>query len=452
MSRVLLVGAGPWPEPQAQHIGFPQLRTRHFAQALASAGHELGLACLHRELDGPATQLDGSSARAWDLSLADAGWLDDLGAIAREWRPELWVTAGPHAPLLAAAAVGDEPLWADVPGDPFAEAQARAACLATAEHAEPLPGEPQAAQAAATMAALQRADAFSVCSGPQRCALLGQLGVLGRLGISSPERSWAHVVPPAWDFALPPMAPRERAPGSPLTVLLSGSFNTWFHDSCLLQGLLQAMDQGLPLRVLVTGGAVAGHHEAGWRSFSRAVAASDHASRFELAGWVRQAELPVLLTRAHLLLSADRPGAEPLLGSRTRLLFGLHQGLRVASTTHSELSRGLAEGGFLDPLPEATPQAVAQLLARLVADGCDGSRVAQAQQFCAEHHHPIALAEPLLRWVDAPDRAPAGERGAQQLAAELAATRAELSRVYGTPTWRLLSSLHGLLLRLLGRS
>lgn len=451
MSKVLLVGAGPLPGPQVRRITFPQLRTRHLAYAIARAGHDLGLVCLRQPDDGPPSQPSGPVQQVWDLSTMRPDWLDGLRSIARQHEPELWVSAGPYLPLHTAKVVRDLPYWVDLPGDPFAEAQARAARLAPNAAQEPLPDGPWQAHAATTLAALERGDAFSVCSGPQHNALLGQLGVLGRLALGRPGRSWGAVIPPAYDFDLPPGSPRQRAPGSPLVVALAGGFNTWLHEEATLEGLLLAMDRGLPIRVLVTGGELSGHHSAGYEAFQAGVARSAYADRFDLLGWVPHGELPAHLARAHLLLCVDRPGAEPQLGSRTRLIFGLHQGLELAATTPCELANTLAERGFLARIPGPTAADVAAALEQAVARGSEGQVVEQAQAWLAQAFDPTVLAAPLLTWIDAPDRAPTGISGALELSAQLGATRAELARVYASPTWRLLSTLHGLLLRLLGR-
>jgi hypothetical protein len=436
MSRVMLVGAGPLPEGWVRRVGFPQLRTHHFAHALAQAGHEVGLVCLRGDDGGPPSQVQGPIAHTWDQSTLRPDWIDGLRRLARDFDPELWVSAGPHLPLRCAELVRDLPWWADLPGDPFAEAQARAARMAEEPFIEPLPARPGRDHAAVALAALERADAFSVCSRPQAHALLGQLGAVGRLALSRPDRHWAAVIPPAWSFAQPSRDPRPRPPGAPLVVALVGGFNTWLHEGAMLAGLLQAMDRGLPIRVRVTGGAIPGHHSAGWEAFRRGVEDSAHADRFELLGWVPQ---------------VDRPGAEPLLGSRTRLLFGLHQGLSLLATTPCALAADLAERGFLTPLPSPDPQALADALEQSVAKGCDGEAVRQGQRWAAEAFEPQRLAKPLLDWAAAPERAPAGRGGAHELSTQLAQARSELAGIYATPTWRLLSTLHGWVLRLLGR-
>ncbi len=447
MSRVLLVGSGPFPSPDDRHTGFPQLRCAHFARAILAAGHELGLVCLQPE--GAGGQPPGGAARTWTIEPERGDWIERLRSAVLAFDPQAIVSAGPYAPLRGAVLVaGDLPLWADIPGDPFAEAQARAACGA---ESEPLPAGPGAAQARATMAALERADAFSVCSRPQRHALLGQLGVLGRLAISSPERDWAAVIPPAYDFDTPSLHPSLRPAQHPFKVLLCGGFNTWLHDEAILGGLLQAMDGGMPLDVVVTGGAIPGHHSAGWERFEAGVRASAHRARFELHGWVSHRELARLTVDADLLLSVDRPGAEPELGSRTRLLFALHQGLEVASTLNSDIARELARRGWLQPIDAPTPTDVTATLIDHYATEHDGEAVLAAQAWLRTTHDPRHLTVPLTRWLRSPSRAPRGPGASEQVALQLAQTQAELAAVHGSPTWRTLAWMHRAAKRLGGR-
>jgi hypothetical protein len=449
MSRVLLVGAGPLPGPGQRRIGFPQLRTASLAGALRAGGHEVALACLRWDEHGPPTDPGPHVSEARDIRAERGTWIEDLRSFGHAWRPDAWVAAGPYAPPRAAAlAVGDEPLWVDVPGDPFAEAQALAARLDP--RGEPLPSPPGAAQTVAFAAALARGDAFSACSEPQAHALLGQLGLAGRLARTRPTRRWVELIPPAWDFGLPEGVPRRRVPQGPLCVALVGGFNAWFDDTTIAEGLLLAMDRGLPLQVVVVGGAIDGHFTAGWTRFVARVTASPHAARFDLRGWVPQGELPAALASAHLLLSADLPGAEPTLGSRTRLLFGLHQGLELLASTGPELAAGLATEGFLHPLTPGSEGLAEALAARFEAGG-DGARVAEAQRVLRVRHAPAALGAPLARWAQAPDRAPAGADRAETLSARIAALEAEIAAIRGSPTWRVLNRVHLLLRRLTGR-
>lgn len=337
------------------------------------------------------------------------------------------VSAGIFGPTRAALALaGDRPLWLDLPGDPFADTQAAAARAA----------DPEAVNREADLvfgAALRRGDRFGAVSGPSRHALLGALGAVGRLGRSPPEAEWVDVVPVAWWFGGLPERP-PRPPGRPLRVALSGSFNTWFDEDTALAALLRLMDE-VPAEVEVTGGPVPGHHEAGWARFRAGAAASRHAARFRFHGWLDEAALGAVLARCHVGLCLDRPGYEPEMGSRTRVLCWLHQGLSVVATARTELAQTLAAEGHLVPVPMADPLATAEALATL-PDPRD--RSALRARWSVE-----ATVAPLRRWLAAPTRAPAAPDATAALRA-VDEARAELAALRASPTWRALDRLHRL--------
>ena len=60
----------------------------------------------------------------------DPDSLEKAGEFAEAFEPDLVVGGGPYGPAwLASELAGDRPLWVDIPGDPFAEAQAKSADL-----------------------------------------------------------------------------------------------------------------------------------------------------------------------------------------------------------------------------------------------------------------------------------------------------------------------------------
>ena len=121
MSRVLLIGRGPLPSDTEPQLGFSQLRTAAFYQALKGAGHQVRLLLLVHD-QPPTTSLSG-----WEgvVSLQEdgPGWVEH--ARANKSGAEIIVSAGPYNPGRLATAIADnEPVWVDVPGDPLAELQA----------------------------------------------------------------------------------------------------------------------------------------------------------------------------------------------------------------------------------------------------------------------------------------------------------------------------------------
>jgi glycosyltransferase involved in cell wall biosynthesis len=415
MARILLLGEGPLPSTDPERLGFPQLRFEQFAEVLREAGHEV------------------HPADVAELSL------EQVRGLRARVQPQLSVSAGPFEPARVAALVaGDEPLFVDVPGDPFAEAQAKSDLPGEGDHAGPM--------RQAWLPALCRADAFGVISASQRLALLGQLGLLGRLTRAPSSTRWVEVLPAGFGFgSLPERRPRPRPPGAPMTVALCGGFNTWLDVDTLLAGLLGAMDASPDLRVLCTGGGIAGHHEAGFERFRAAVQASDHAHRFRLEGWVAHDRLPRLLASADLGLTLDREGLEAELGTRTRVLFYAHQGLQVASTPRGDLCRELAERGLTTALTVGDPGALAQALLEAQARGSDGNT--RLQDHLRETARPTVALAGLVRWAEGPERRPEALDDRAALMKEASELRAQLKALHDSPTWKASSKLRSWLKR-----
>jgi len=397
VTRIALVGEGPLPGPESTETRFASLRLAWFHAALQSH----------------------------TVELFDSTQPIDRAARARAARCDVVVSAGVYGPTRAALALtDDQPLWVDLPGDPFADAQAVGALT------DP---EVVAREAAAVfLPALARGDAFSTISRRSRWSLLGQLGALGRLARTPLGEEWAWVVPSRWAFGGLPEGPPRR-PGPQVRVLLAGSFNTWFDADTALAGLLRAMDAG-EVVVEVTGGPVPGHHVDDHHRFREAALASRHAGRFHFHSWVDEPTLARIVARCHVLLCLDRPGFEPELGSRTRVLFALHQGLGVVATPTSELVEELAAGGYVQPVPRGDPAAVA---AALLTPGTLPDRGPLRERYGA------GVTDPLVRWVAAPERRrPAPEAGPLlELVRHRDALARELARLHESPAFRLLDRL-----------
>lgn len=402
--RVLLIG-------DLQDSGFAALRTRHFCEAL----------------DRPRT----------------VDWRDDVPRVAREIAPDVIVTAGNHGPTraaLSALAVFSEDapqaaapmLWLDVAGDPFAEAQAFAST-----RADPRPAAVEAM--AVWSAAYARADAFSTVSAPGRHALLGSLGILGRLPLFSPGAEPIHVVPCA--AAFPDASGPARGPGH--HIALVGGFNTWFDDQTLLTGLLLAMARR-PVEVSVFGGAIAGHHTEGFHRFKAGALASPFAPRFRFHGWVPHRDLAAALAPAHATICLDRAGPEAELGARTRILYALHQGLRVLATTRATIVAEAAAASLVEPLPSACDvgaPAAAEALAQALLLDAGAPDEASRRAWLGLRSVEVTTA-PLRAWAAAPQRSPRTDSASvlAALTAERDALRAQVNAIHASPTFKILNA------------
>ena len=423
MARVVLVGSGPLPETNPSGVSFPQLRCSHFMDAIREE-HEVGLVLLQSPRapvpEGLAVQVI-SDDKGIELQKARD--------FAAKFGAEVVVGGGPYSPARVAAGIAEErPLWIDVPGDPYAEAQAKSAHSGERGHTREM--------RAAYAQAMVRADAFSVVSRAQRHALLGQLGILGRLESAPVHRDWVHVLPVGYGFSdLRGRPPKAKAAGE-LVVALCGGYNTWTDGETLLQGLLLAMKHLPEMRVVSTGGAIPGHHNATYEAFRAQALSSPFAQRFTFHGWVPHKILPELLREAHVGLCLDRHGVEPELGSRTRVLFYLHQGLQVVATSRTELCEELAGLRMIQPVAQSSPTEVAEALVDVARSSGVPRSVERAQSYLQERMAPSQTFGPLIEWLKAPLRVERGIDPTVEITEELQRVRAELAEVHATATWR----------------
>ena len=413
MSRVLLIGRGPLPTPAQRHTGFAQLRTAHFLSALRAAGHAVDLLLIE------ADEEEGLLERGRQLAQA----------------AEVVVSAGPHRPAAVAAAVaGERPTWIDLPGDPLAELQA----VVRAPGAQVPPTRVAAAQAAA-LTALLRADHVSVISERQRTACLGQLLVLGR---SLDQDVPVSAVPIAYDLPLARGKARGLPAEGPVRLLLCGSVAPWLDDQTLAEGLERALSQAPRLEVVLTGGGVAGHYEAGAARLKTWATNSPHSRRITWHGWVPHEDLEALLETCHVGLCLDRPGAEPHLGSRTRVLLYAWAGLHIAASPCCELVQDLVDAELATALPPGDAVGLAACLLELLERPPPAARARAASAWLEQHCDPLVVAEPLVAFANAPVRRLPCVRPEARLAEEIESLRAQLAAVHRSPTWRALSRLH----------
>ena len=433
MSGVLLIGAGPPPGPTTAVTDFGALRTWAFAAALRGDGHPVHVVWITAPDEAP--PLEALAPGDHVLTPAEAlraGPVEAIGADAA-----LVVSAGPHLPgRVAARVAGERPWLADVPGDPFAEAQALAlrGALSAAGWAD-------AVQAA--RAVLARADRLGAISGPQADALRGQLLAAGRARDAAAP---VVALPNVYAFPHAPGPPRVRAPGAPLRVLVAGTPNAWLDAEVLAAGLESALRARPAVTVTVTGAPRAGQ-PAGAHAPLAALAAA-HPGRVRASGWLAPGAFDAVVRASDLLVWMDRPGDEPRLGCRTRALFGAWCGLALVGTARAALPAALAAVGGLTAVAEGSAAALGAALVAAVDAGDDGAQTARAQAWLAAHHAPAVALAPLLAFARSPARHPAAD---DPLPAAHDALLAELLAVRARPTIRAANAVHRRLLAWKGR-
>ena len=430
MSKVLLIGRGPLPCAETPQLGFSQLRTAAFYEALLASDHTIRLLVLVPSLSG--LEPLNSWAGLVEVVEEGPGWIDAAAKAGAD--ADIIVSAGPYNPGRLASAIADNrPFWADIPGDPLAELSA----LSQVTQGGLTPAQIAASHGGA-MAVLDSADAVSVISGPQRFSTLGQLGLVGRT-LEPKHSPPVIVVPITANFGFEPTKPRAPSAGEPLVVAISGAFNPWVDDQAIARILEGCFAQRKDLNVVCTGGGIDGFYTEGYDRFK--AFAARHPTRIKLHGWLPHHEMAKVLRGAHAGLSIDKPGLEPELGSRTRLLLFAHMGLMPISTVRCEMAGQMAAEDALCPLPFQDILAATQMLAALKFD----LSIAEAAQRMLTTKYAInRLTTPLIDWCNAPKKTATTPRPASLIASELDASRDALKQIYTSPTWLALNRLHSL--------
>ncbi len=434
MSRLLLVGVGcPSFLASRKHLG-PGLRCGHFASVLAAAGHDLLVVGVEvgKQASGDAAACRAIEATAGGRSIRCL-MTDERGLSGPHIRehvdafgPQAVIGATAYGAALATRIAPDLPLWADVFGDLMAEAQAKAV-----SHGSDL----SVVRFWTTLrVVLERGDRFSAVSRAQASALVGQLGLAGRLGAATAGQDLVSVIPCAAEAGTGSAESESRGFRGELVdedafvVLWSGSFNTWCDIDTLVAGLERAMRERPRIHFVATGGAVEGHDEQTVARFMERVAAGPCRDRFHLCGWVEDSALSAFYRDADVGICIERDLYERRLGSENRVVQWLVHGLPAVTTARSELGATVvsAGAGFDCPIADA-----AALASRLV-DLCDDpARVQAAAQRCLELSARFAFeptARPLLEWATDPVRA-GDAAGARPLSIGLLSSPGEMTEL-----------------------
>lgn len=463
----------------ARRHGGPGLRAAHFAGALSSAGAQVLALCVCTPADGvelgeaPAGGprgvetlfVDERALAAISLGSAPRGGASN-GRLPRTseklrrrieaFAPQAVVGVTVYAAALALRLGLDAPLWADVFGDLLCEAQAKAA----------LSGSDWSMVHFWTLLrpVLERADRFSAVSLAQSHALIGQLGLAGRLSGRTAGEELVAVVPCAAEAGIDaPSRAQARAhfglPDDAFVLLWSGGFNTWCDVDTAADGVAAAVAENPALHLVVSGGTIPGHDEESFGRFRRRIDAAVAAccagrgqgagdaacarSRVHLLGWRASHELPVLYAAADAGLNIEKPLYERRLGGENRVAQWQANGLPCVTTALSESGAELVRRGLGWQVPIADPAALAAKIRELVASASMVAASGQRAREVAARELGFELtAAALTRWCLAPERA--GDHGAERLVRLGLLSRPEASTelleayVKELPLWQLL--------------
>ena len=377
--KVLMIGQGPLPSSSEPFCSFPQLRTWSIYNMLQKwckqHGHTIELVLVH---DG--TQTVGLNVYAPTDMTSLYNKSSDCDVV---------VTAGPFYPFIALMHLPNHiPLWLDYPSDPLADRDAR-------NRKSPLPKSEWSFLSELTNNALHRADAMGVISKRQHWASIGQ-----RLGISAPDIPISYT-PIAFEFP----SPMRSSTGT--DILLAGSNNAWLNIEKLNHRL-----HGHTIHC--TGITVPG------------LSSTPLPPQWNQYGWLSPTDLDSVIDRCQFGVWADEQGIEPLLGSRTRALFYIWNGLTPVGDTTTELASTLHKEGHMSSWADETPLSSVNIVA--------------AKQYCQKHFEPRTVYNGLLEWLDSPSIQ--HKRPNSSTHEENLRLRETLRKIHTSPTWRIGSTVH----------
>jgi len=419
MGNILVLGVGPLPHEPTDRLHAPGIRTWQLASALAEKHHFITL-CI----------IDFGDFQAGKNTAHTKAIREDLGQninlVRLSYHPRetanairtLHVATRFHAivsnsDIMNALAVDldvDCPLWLDYNGDPFAEKQLQA--LTYSHDGSLLP------QWELYLKGLLRGDRFSVCSRPQKWAMIGQLGVAGRLTAANSGEELVHVLPNCSRVmskrprARVPVLKGAQIPASSFLVLWSGGYNTWCDPQMLFNGLELAMRRNNNIYFATTGGKLEGHDTKSFEHFKTLVEQSALRERFIFLGWVPTEQVPSYYEQADLAVFIDRPSIEGELGTRTRLVDWLQFKVPILCTPLCEFAEELEAKELIATCPINDAEEFAQRLQEIAGNSpAARKRAEKAARWFDEHYGEQEMLRPLLDWVQRPVRArDAGQR------------------------------------------
>jgi len=420
---VIVVGVGPVPAGNPERIYAPGLRLFAFSQTI----HRSGFRVLMGEADFNPPKTDELRIANDELRIANSlqvvvEWerrplplnpheaAKTIAAWIEHEKPIAIVSTTDVMNLASALAVGETPRWMDYFGHPMAERQELAfvhgsdAGLADQWHY--------------VLPALLAGDHFSVCSTPQKYALIGELGAAGRLNRLTSGSELITIVPPGVVHHEPEPDGRvafrdTKVPQDAFCLLFTGGYNTWVDEQTFFKGIELAITQeskagtGRQIHFISTGGEIKGHNEVTFERFRARVSASPFAGRFHFFGWVPLDALPNFYSEADAAINCDRFTYEGLLGTRNRILSWANFGIPVITTPLCELSCDLISRGFASGFPVGDANALCDCILKMAKNqGYYKEKAVSAKGHILEEYRNEKFLKPLIDWLDRPRISP----------------------------------------------
>lgn len=343
MSRLLILGSGPLLFENANRTYAAGARTWQITEPLLADGHEILLIgqrlpfSYPEDLPGEMVVREEDSFQYHSVHPAvfqSPGYLERVSA---DFKPDAVIYPHASASFNSRFLVPQEPVWIDVNGHVMTEAQAKAAVYRDDGFLDHF--------FLMELDMLAHGDVFSTVCDPQTWALLGELGLAGRLNSATNDRLLVESVPVGVSdegYSATGRAFRGLdVPADAFVVLWSGGYNTWTDVDTMFAGLEYAMERNLSLHFVSTGGQIDGHDEFTYPRMVSLIEGSKFRDRFHLRGWIPRSEVPNYYLEADIGLNCEKPILEVAFGSKQRILDWSRAELPCVSSRLTELSQVL---------------------------------------------------------------------------------------------------------------
>jgi glycosyltransferase involved in cell wall biosynthesis len=415
MAKVLVLGVAPLPiENQKKNYALNN-RTWLMSKALRGEGHEVRiLASRVKGAYSPDASRPGVLYQEIEPGL---GYYSVERQVmnrkfmhlhVREFDPDCIVGVG-TVPSVSAVRIGsDKPVWADLFGSLLAEAQVKASVYG--DDFYPLYWR------RFEESVLRKADVFSAVSTPQKFAVIGELGLVGRLNSRTSDYRFVHVIPIVVDDT--PFNHSKNVLRGKLVqkddfvILWSGGYNTWTDVDTLFSGLIKAMRKNSRIKFVSTGGAIDSHDEISFTRFRDNIRRSEFASNFIFLGWIPTEDVANYYFESDVGINIDRFSCEAMLGARNRITEMWKAGLPILTTEISEISRRVGEREVGLTFPIGDPDALAAAMCTLAENPSllkqfrDNLKATYSEEFSLRK-----TMRPITEW--AADPKPAPDRGSR---------------------------------------
>ena len=435
MSRLLILGVSPLPFESTERSFGPGTRTWQLTEPLLEDGHEIRLVGMRIPKTYPEDAPDELLERRGRLSYASitgeryyqSRYVQDA---YDDFRPDAVIFAHGSASYADDILSASVPVWIDLCGHVMAEAQAKAAVYNDDSYLDYFFRK--------MLGSLFRGDVFSTVSDAQGWALVGELGMAGRLNSLTDGVKLVHTIPcgaEEEDYRHEQTVLRGiDVDEDDFVVLWSGGFNTWTDVDTMFGGLVHAMDREPSVKFVATGGQIDGHDEITYPRFVEMIEGSPHRDRFVLKGWLPRHLVPNTYFEADVGINCEKDIYEVRLGSKHRILDWSRAGLPVVSTRVTELSMAVEEddAGFV--CDAGDPVALGEAILAAVAERERLDEIGEnCRQSMRRRYGFRASTKALRSWAASPSFAPDRDRRISCLESLLAGADEPVDVIDETP-------------------